>query len=438
MKLPENVQYIISKLEKAGFEGYAVGGCVRDTMLGKTPDDWDITTSASPKQVKNLFSRTVDTGILHGTITVLVNKTGYEVTTYRIDGEYEDNRHPKEVIFTSSLLEDLKRRDFTINAMAYNEKTGIVDEFGGMEDLGQEIIRCVGSPKERFCEDALRIMRAVRFSAQLGYRIEENTKKAIEELYPNLSSISVERINTELTKLLISANPDYLRNAYEMGITRVILPEFDDIMMTQQNNPHHCFSVGEHTLHALKQVPADKILRYAVLFHDFGKAHTKSTDEEGIDHFYGHADISAELTRVIMRRLRFDNDTLYSVEKLVRYHDFSIDTTKESVRRAMAKVGEELFPKLLQVREADLMAQSEYKRKDKEEKASQIQILYSQILQNKECVSLKSLAVNGNDLINNGVKPGKEIGNILANLLDIVLSDPEKNTKEYLISRIGK
>ena len=438
MRLPKDVQYIISQLERAGYEGYAVGGCVRDTILSKQPDDWDITTSATPMQVKALFARTVDTGIKHGTITVLIQKKGYEVTTYRIDGEYDDSRHPREVTFTASLSEDLQRRDFTINAMAYNERTGIIDEFGGMQDLENRIIRCVGNPIERFTEDALRIMRAVRFSAQLGYRIEENTQNAIRQLSSTLRNISVERINIELTKLMVSEHPDYLRDAYEMGITAVVLPEFDHIMQTTQNHPHHCYNVGEHTLHALMETPPDKVLRYAVLFHDFGKALTKSTDENEIDHFYGHAQISYELTHEIMKRLRFDNDTLYQVEKLVKYHDITIELTPEAVRRVMALMGEELFPMLLTVRQADLMAQSDYQREEKENTAREVQRIYKQILEQKECISLKTLAVNGSDLIEAGVKPGKEIGEQLNHLLDIVLKDPQKNTKEYLLSRVMK
>lgn len=438
MKLPRNVQYIISQLESAGYEGYAVGGCVRDSILQKEPDDWDITTSASPSEVKALFQRTIDTGILHGTITVLIDKTGYEVTTYRIDGEYEDSRHPKEVQFTSSLLEDLKRRDFTINAMAYNERTGMVDEFGGMKDLEEGTIRCVGDPMERFSEDALRIMRAVRFSAQLGYTIEENTRSAIRKLCPNLKNISVERINTELTKLIISNHPEYLRDAFEMGITEIIMPEFNAIMAMPQNNPHHCYSVGEHTLQAMKNSSPDKILRYTILFHDFGKALTKTTDEEGIDHFYGHADKSAELTQKIMKNLRFDNDTLHAVVKLVQYHDKKIETTPQAVRRAVATIGDELFLKLLEVKRADFMAQSNYKREEKTETYQTLQLLYQEMKEKAECTSLKTLAVNGKDLLDMGIKPGKEIGELLSMLLEIVLEDPAKNTKEYLLSRICK
>ena len=249
LRLPEAVTSIIRTLESHGYEAYAVGGCVRDSLLGRAPSDWDITTSALPAQVKRLFRRTVDTGLQHGTVTVLMENEGYEVTTYRVDGVYEDGRHPKEVTFTASLEEDLKRRDFTINAMAYNPGTGIVDLFSGMTDMEHKIIRCVGDPLERFTEDALRIMRAVRFSAQLGFSIQDQTKQALSVLAPNLKLVSAERIRTELVKLLVSPHPDYLRTAYEAGITRIFFPEWDACMETPQNTPHHCYSVGEHILH---------------------------------------------------------------------------------------------------------------------------------------------------------------------------------------------
>ena len=272
LEIPKNAETILHILEKAGYEAYVVGGCVRDSILGRSPDDWDITTSAKPEQVKALFHRTVDTGLQHGTVTVLMEKEGYEVTTYRVDGEYEDGRHPKEVTFTASLKEDLKRRDFTINAMAYNPSSGLVDLFGGLEDIERKIIRCVGDPLERFTEDALRIMRAVRFSAQLGFAIEEETRKALKVLAPNLKHVSAERIQVELVKLLMSPHPDYLRVAYEAGITAEFLPEFDACMTTSQNTPHHCYTVGEHILHSLCHVRADKVLRITMLLHDIGKS----------------------------------------------------------------------------------------------------------------------------------------------------------------------
>lgn len=438
MKLPENVKTIITTLENAGFEGYAVGGCVRDTLLHKNPDDWDITTNASPIEVKKLFPRTIDTGIAHGTVTVLIGKETFEVTTYRIDGEYEDARHPKEVVFTSCLSEDLKRRDFTINAMAYNDKTGIVDEFGGIQDLEAKIIRCVGNPEERFTEDALRMMRAVRFSGQLGYEIEFTTGQAINKLAPTLSKISAERICTELTKLMISEHPDYLRKAYELGMTGVFLPEFDAAMETEQNNPHHCYSVGEHILHSLLFVRADKVLRFAMLFHDMGKAVTKSVDEKGVDHFYGHGKISAEMADRIMKRLRFDNDTRQKVVRLVSYHDLKIKLTPEGVRRAVVKIGEDLFPLLLEVKRADFLSQSMFKREEKEKELQQLEEIYQTVLKNGDCVSIKMLAVTGSDLIAAGMEPGRAIGVTLQEMLNLVLKEPSLNTKEYLLSRISR
>ena len=333
ISLPKDVEYIINTLQRAGYEAYAVGGCVRDTILNREPDDWDITTSAKPMEIKRLFPVTIDTGIQHGTVTVLKNHVGYEVTTYRIDGEYADNRHPKEVIFTANLKEDLLRRDFTINAMAYNHEKGIIDEYGGLDDIRDGIIRCVGNPYDRFSEDALRIMRAVRFSAQLGYKIEEETSKAIVKLSPNLASISAERINTELTKLLLSPNPDYLRDAYRLGITGVVLPELDRCMECEQVNPHHCYSVGEHTLHSLKIVPDDKVLRYTMLFHDFGKPDTQSVDEDGRMHFYGHPAVSERMASDIMHRLKFDNDTMNAVKLLCKNHDLEINRVKQKHRK---------------------------------------------------------------------------------------------------------
>ena len=437
MKLPGNVEAIINTLEQAGFEGYAVGGCVRDTLLGKTPDDWDITTNASPMHVKSLFHRTIDTGIQHGTVTVLMDRETYEVTTYRIDGEYEDSRHPREVIFTASLLEDLKRRDFTINAMAYNDASGIVDVFGGIQDLENKVIRCVGNPVERFTEDALRMMRAVRFSGQLGYEIEEKTGQAVTQLAPTLSKISAERICTELTKLMVSPHPDYLRKAYELGMTKVFLPEFDGAMETEQNNPHHCYNVGEHILHSLNFVQADKVLRFTMLFHDLGKAFTKTVDEDGIDHFYGHVEKSAEIADKRMRSLRFDNDTREKVVRLVKYHDYKIELTKKAVRRAVVKVGEDIFPYLLEVKRADFLSQSLYKREEKEAELQQLTTLYQQILEEKDCISIKNLAVNGSDLIAMGMKPGREIGEKLQMLFEMVLEDPTLNTKEFLLSQIS-
>lgn len=434
IQLPEKVTYIINTIMEAGYEAYAVGGCIRDSILGRIPDDWDITTSASPYQIKELFKHTIDTGLKHGTVTVMVDREGFEVTTYRIDGTYEDGRHPKDVIFTASLVEDLKRRDFTINAMAYNNASGLVDIFGGMADLKDKIIRCVGSPEKRFTEDALRIMRAVRFSAQLGYEIEPKTKAALMEFAPRLICISSERIQAELVKLVTSPHPENFKIAYETGITKVILPEFDVCMETEQNNPHHCYNVGEHILKSMQKISPDKILRLAMLFHDIGKPETITVDDQGICHFHGHQAVSEEITLKILKRLKFDNYTIGMVTKLVRYHDYEVEAKEKNVRRAVMKIGEDIFPLLFQIKEADLEAQSTYLQEEKKEKLKAVQRVYEQVAAKGQCVSLKTLAVTGKDLISEAdMLSGPEIGKVLHRLLDIVIEDPEQNERENLL-----
>ncbi|MBO7338875.1 MAG: CCA tRNA nucleotidyltransferase [Lachnospiraceae bacterium] len=437
IQIPENAQKILTALQEAGYEAYVVGGCVRDSILGRVPQDWDVTTSARPEQVKELFRRTIDTGIQHGTVTVMMGNEGYEVTTYRIDGKYEDNRHPSEVTFTPSLEEDLKRRDFTINAMAYNPKEGLVDLFGGMEDIRKKVIRCVGDPKARFGEDALRILRAVRFSAQLGYAIDEATKQAICELAPSLVNISAERIHVELEKLLVSDHPEFLKVAYETGITKVVLPEFDACMETPQKHPHHFFNVGDHTLESIRLAPKDRILRWTMLLHDVGKPDCLTVDTDGTTHFYGHPKLGEEMARNILRRLKSDNDTIYMVCKLVRYHDYGNEDEPDLrfVRKAINKIGEDAFPKIFEVWRADILAQSEYLREEKLAKVAKWQALYEEILSKNQCVSLKTLAITGNDLIGLGMKPGKQIGDVLATLLEEVLEEPERNRPEVLSER---
>ena len=437
IQIPEKASHIISVLTEAGFEAYVVGGCVRDAILGRDAADWDITTNALPSQVKALFPRTLDTGLQHGTVTVMQGKEGFEVTTYRIDGEYLDGRHPDRVTFTPSLLEDLKRRDFTVNAMAYNEKKGLVDAFGGLEDLERRRIRCVGDPRERFTEDALRILRAVRFSAQLDFTIEEKTRAALSEFAPRLWKVSAERIQTELVKLLTSSHPEVFRVVWETGISAVILPEFDACMDTPQNNPHHCWSVGEHTLRALPFVEPDKVLRLAVLLHDIGKPPVRTTDERGVDHFYGHAQKGAEMAGSILRRLKFDNDTRKRVARLVQVHDdLQIAAAQRSVRRAVYRIGADLFPDYLKVRRADIMAQNPDVRQEKLNELARIEEMYQEILEAQQCLSLKDLAVTGRDLIEAGMQPGPELGRTLNQLLELVIEHPEYNTKESLLERI--
>lgn len=438
LSIPSNAEKILNILEENGYEAYVVGGCVRDSILGRNPDDWDITTSASPEQVKELFHRTVDTGLQHGTVTVLMDKEGYEVTTYRVDGDYEDGRHPKQVVFTSSLEEDLKRRDFTINAMAYHPVRGLVDLFHGIDDMQAKVIRCVGGPMERFHEDALRILRAVRFSAQLGFCIEEKTKSGIRALAPNLKCVSAERIQTELVKLLISPHPDYLRIAYETGVTREFLPEFDCCMETEQNTPHHCYTVGEHTLHSLQMVRPDKVLRLTMLLHDIAKPKMRKTDENGRDHFKMHAPEGEKMAKSILRRLKFDNDTISKVSRLIRCHDDRPMPEMCSVRRAVNRIGEDLFPMYLEVQQADMLAQSEYRREEKEARIKGVTECYHKILEQQQCVSMKTLAVTGRDLIQAGYQSGPELGKILKELLEHVLENPEDNTKEILMKFVHK
>ncbi len=433
ISLPERVDRIITILQNHGYEAYAVGGCVRDSVLGREPEDWDITTSAMPEETKALFAKTFDTGIEHGTVTVLMGDEGFEVTTYRIDGEYEDSRHPKEVTFTRNLKEDLQRRDFTINAMAYNEKDGLVDIFGGIRDLRAGVIRCVGNAVERFSEDALRILRGIRFAAQLGFGMEDDTRRAMGELAPVLGKISAERIQAELVKIITSDRPRLLKDAYELGITKVFLPEFDRIMETEQETPHHMYSVGEHTLKAMKNIRADKVLRLAMLLHDMGKPAMKTMDEAGVAHFKRHAAESQMIAKEVLRRLKFDNDTRNKVTRLVCYHDYRMPASAKNVRRAMNRIGEDLFPSYMEVRRADVLAQSLYQREEKIKNLDEIEALYQEITEAKQCVSLKHLAVSGKDLIAAGMKPGKEIGACLNDLLEQVIEEPALNEKEKLL-----
>ncbi|MBS5064595.1 MAG: CCA tRNA nucleotidyltransferase [Hungatella hathewayi] len=386
LQIPEAAEDIIRKLNQAGFEAFVVGGCVRDTLLGRQPEDWDITTSAKPEQVKAIFGRTIDTGIQHGTVTIMRGKAGYEVTTYRIDGEYEDGRHPKSVEFTSNLIEDLKRRDFTINAMAYSHEAGLVDAFGGMEDLKQKKIRCVGSPKERFTEDALRILRAVRFSAQLGFEIEPETRKAITEIAPNLIHVSKERIQVELSKLLLSANPDYIREVYETGISPYVTPGFDLV-------PGENISIDS-------SLPADKSLRWA--------AFLRLTDETSAVR--------------ILKDLKMDNDTISKTGTLVRWWNRPIPADKAEIRRIMSQMTPELYDNLILLKQSVGLEQLE-----------EVVRLSGEIRTAGDCISLKTMAVTGRDLIEAGMKPGRELGVVLNHLFNQVLEHPEYNTKEYLL-----
>ena len=467
MTLPDSVSFIIEKLEEHGYEAYAVGGCVRDAMLGREPEDWDITTSAKPLEVKALFHKTIDTGLQHGTVTVMVKNVGYEVTTYRIDGEYEDGRHPKEVAFTTNLRMDLERRDFTINAMAYNDREGLVDAFDGVGDLQKGIIRCVGDAGERFDEDALRMLRAVRFSGQLGFSIEEKTRAAIESRVGNLRKISAERIRVELTKLLLSQGAEELRVAYETGMTAVFLPEWDKAMACDQKNSHHIFTVGEHSLRGvmwinrfwegaplpmLSDYVREKLLSICrkcskkqhmmlvvtMLLHDIAKPDCMTIDEDGVGHFYGHPQKGAQMARCIMRRLTFDNETIHGVERLILYHDYRPEPKPKQARRAAAKIGADFIWMECLVQYADVLSQNPEKYPEKLARLEAVLHLYEQMEEEKNPLSVKDLAVGGRDLLELGVTQGPEMGSILNQLLEVVLEEPEKNTRELLGEEVQK
>jgi tRNA nucleotidyltransferase (CCA-adding enzyme) len=430
---PQYAGYVIEKLNEAGFEAYFVGGCVRDSILCKTPYDWDITTNALPGDIRNIFDKTYDTGIKHGTVTVLMGKNSIEVTTYRIDGAYTDFRRPDNVEFTSSLRDDLARRDFTINAMAFHPDSGPVDYFGGLEDLKNRKIRAVGDPNLRFHEDALRMMRAIRFSAQLGFDIEDTTLKAIGSNSALITNISSERIRDELNKTLISQNPMNFEHLHHTGILKHILPEFEICYRTDQVNPYHVYNVAEHIMQAVKSIESDCVLRWTMLLHDIGKPPRKTTDSKGIDHFYGHQEASVRIADKILNRLRFDKETIKKILLLIKYHDLTIEDTPKSVRKAVSKIGDELFPELLKVQDADKMAQNPDFLEKRLTKSRRIKEIYLDIKKDNQCLSKRDMAVNGDDLIQLGMKPGIEMREMLDYLYDCVLDKPELNEKEILL-----
>ena len=430
--IPDEVKTAISTLAANGFEAYIVGGCVRDSLLGGNPKDYDITTSAEPEEVEKIFGnfRVIETGIKHGTVTVLINKMPLEITTFRIDSDYSDNRHPENVTFTKSLEEDTARRDFTMNALAYNDERGICDFYGGTDDIKNKIIRCVGDADKRFGEDALRIMRAIRFSSVLGFEIEENTKRAVFKNKELLRNISSERIASELVKLLCGANVRKVLMEY-IDVLGVVIPELLPMKGFDQKNIHHIYDVLEHTAAAVENIEPTPVLRLTALFHDIGKPECFFM-KDGQGHFYGHADIGADMTTKILSHLKFDNNTKNTVTKLVKIHDVQIEETDTAVKRCMNKHTPEIFFLLLKMKRADTLAQSPMCR-ERLEYLDRLEKRANEIINRKACFSMKDLAVNGNDLIKLGVKPGKELGNILKYLLEAVIEGKLPNDKNTLI-----
>ncbi len=436
MDMPKNVDTAINLLQSAGFEAYAVGGCVRDSLLGKTPNDWDITTSAKPEDMKSVFAEfhCIDTGIKHGTVTVVIDGEPLEITTFRLDGEYEDNRHPKSVTFTSNLGADLGRRDFTVNAMAYSKMTGTVDLFGGQNDLKNGIIRCVGDPDRRFNEDALRILRALRFASALDFEIEEKTAQSLLKNRALLGNISEERIAKELLKLVCGKGAKRILTDFAPVLFE-ILPELQPMYKNSHDNPHHCYDIYEHTLIAVESIDPEPTLRFAMLLHDCGKPAVKKFDENGVAHFYGHQRISAEISAQILARLKVSNKFRDEILFLVSNHDrWELYENTEKMPRYLSKFGLDGVLNLLKVMRADVLAQSpEYRYRlyqiaDAEETAKNLAA-------QKPCLSLSELQINGRTLMDIGIPQGRKLGAVLAQLLDEVIDGVTKNTQEALTTR---
>lgn len=435
MTFPMEAHEILFTLEQQGHEAYLVGGCVRDLLLGKTPEDWDITTSALPEEVLTLFPDAIPTGLQHGTVTVKSRRESYEVTTFRADGNYADHRHPDAVRFTNTLQEDLQRRDFTVNAMAMDLHGKLYDFYGGQDDLQQGVLRCVGDPDRRFGEDALRIMRALRFAATLGFAIEAKTAESLREHRQELSQIAVERITAEMTKLLCGKSAAEILLQYP-DVIGVFLPEILPCVGLEQHNPHHCYDVWGHTAHSVAAIDPDPVLRWAMLLHDLGKGSTFSLDEQGVGHFYGHGRASVVLAEDIADRLRFSGEMRRQVVELVDWHDRDVPRTEKSIRRCLYHLGENGVRRLIAVKRADNAAQHPaYQGRSMEmDKAEQI---FQDILDADACFSLKQLAVNGDDLLALGLQ-GKAVGEALQFLLEQVIDGNLPNEKNALLQSISK
>ena len=422
-KLPEEVAQIINTLNDNHHKAYIVGGCVRDSILSKQPQDWDISTSATIDEIKAIFNKTIDTGIKHGTVSVVIGDKIVEVTTFRTFTPEEDK----------CLLTDLSYRDFTINSMAYHPKEGLFDPFLGLKDIKNTVIRTVGIPSDRFKEDPLRMLRAVRFSALLGFDIDKSTLDSIEKESHLISNISQERIRDELTKILLSEQPFKFTLLRDLKLLKYILPEFDLCFDVSQNHPYHVYNVAIHSLKTVSEIENEISLRWTMLLHDTGKAVTKSTDKEGIDHFYGHQEKSMHIAKTVLERLKFDNKTIAKVCHLIKHHDRRINPDVKSVRKAVSKIGKDYFIDLLKVQEADKKGQNPKYLNDSLATLYKIRELYSNITNQKDCLSIEDLKINGKDLIALGFRQGKEIGYILEKLLYIILEKPELNTYDDLI-----
>lgn len=436
-EIPDGARHILQTLNSAGHEAYLVGGCVRDLLRGVEPHDWDICTSALPEETERCFAdrRVIETGLKHGTVTVLVGSEPYEITTYRTEGPYSDSRRPDYVRFVPNLEQDLARRDFTMNAIAMDLQGNLRDPYGGADDIKAGLIRCVGEPDQRFQEDGLRVMRALRFAAVFGYNTEKHTAQAIHENRAMLDRVAAERINAELCKLLVGQNAGGVLRQYP-DVFCQFWPELGPLVTLEQNNPWHCWGGWEHTIQALEAAPVDVTLRLAMLLHDIGKPACKSTDEKGIDHFCGHPTVSARLADEMLRTLKFDNKTRERVVLLVERHDAQLPPRSQVIRRWLNRLGPEAFFQLLEVKRADHMGQAPEKVKDRLTELDEIKAKAEQILAERQCLTLKDLAVNGRDVIAAGVTPGPEVGRVLEGLLEQVLSGKTPNSQSILLELI--
>ena len=430
--MPQEVCSLLARLESAGYQGWAVGGCVRDTLRGAVPSDWDVTTDARPERVMALFGeRAIPTGLKHGTVTVCAGETHVEVTTFRRDGTYSDHRRPDAVQFSSSLEEDLARRDLTVNAMAMDLRGHICDPFGGQEDLSRRVLRCMGDPLRRLDEDALRIMRTLRFAAVLGFAIEPDTSAALHRRAPLLADIAEERILVEMNKLLTGEYMASVLLAYP-DVLGVFLPELLPCVGFDQRNVHHCYDVWTHSVYAAAAIAPDAVLRWAMLLHDIGKPDCFTVDEHGTGHFYGHPARSAELAEAICRRLRMDKKSAQRIVTLVRWHDRDIPRTKKAVARAARQLGEDTLRQLLAVKRADNRAQSPLCR-GRAADIDRAEAILDDLLARQSCFSLRELAVRGNDLTALGLR-GPAVGEALQKLLDAVMDGSVPNERPALLA----
>lgn len=436
MPVPGCVMQILNELNLNGYESYLVGGCVRDFIMGGTPQDYDIATNASVSEIETIFSnyKVIETGVKHGTVTIISDGMPIEVTTYRIDGTYSDGRHPDRVTFSSNLTDDLSRRDFTMNAVAYSPRDGFVDVFEGVEYIGREIIKCVGEPDKRFEEDALRILRALRFSAVLGFSVESNTSDSIHRNKALLGRISVERVTSEFFKLICGKNAVKVLREYS-DVMAEIFPPLSDMFGFPQDNPYHIYDVWEHTLRVVENVPNTETLKIAALLHDVGKPHCRTTDENGIGHFYGHADISEQISCEILKKyLRTDKKTSEQIITLVKNHGDIFMPDPRCVRRKLIKYGEDTLRQLLALARGDIMAQSpEFIGRLHE--IDEVEKILNDVLSKQTCFSLRDLQINGRELMEIGIEQGKIIGDILMRLLDEVLDEHIENEKSALTAR---